>query len=41
MTITHNAEMARIADRVFHMKDGRLERIVVNEKPCAVEELEW
>ena len=41
VTITHNAEMARIADRVFHMKDGRLERIVVNEKPCAVEELEW
>lgn len=41
MTITHNAEMARIADRVFHMKDGRLEKIVVNESPCKVEELNW
>lgn len=41
MTITHNAEMARVADRVFHMKDGRLERITVNEHPCQAEELEW
>lgn len=41
MTITHNAEMARVADRVFHMKDGRLERITVNEHPCKAEELDW
>ena len=41
MTITHNAEMARVADRVFHMKDGRLERITVNEHPCQAEELDW
>ena len=40
MTITHNAEMARVADRVFHMKDGRLERITVNEHPCQAEELD-
>ena len=41
MTITHNAEMARVADCVFHMKDGRLERITVNEHPCQAEELDW
>lgn len=41
MTITHNAEMARVADHVFHMKDGRLERITVNEHPCQAEELDW
>ena len=41
MTITHNAEMARVADRVFHMKDGRLERITVNKHPCQAEELDW
>ena len=41
MTITHNAEMARVADRVFHMKDERLERITVNEHPCQAEELDW
>ena len=41
VTITHNAEMARIADRVFHMKDGRLERIEENPSPCTAEELDW
>lgn len=41
MTITHNSEMARIADRVFHMKDGRLERVDINDAPCKVEELVW
>lgn len=41
MTITHNAEMARVADRVFYMKDGRIERIEVNPSPCMAEELNW
>ena len=39
MTITHNGEMAKIADRVFHMKDGRLESIETNPSPISVEEL--
>ena len=30
MTITHNPEMARVADRIFHMKDGELIRIEDN-----------
>lgn len=41
IAITHNAAMAQIADRVFYMKDGRLERIEENERPLPVEELEW
>jgi len=41
ITITHNAAMAQIADRVFHMKDGRIESIVENAAPLPVEELEW
>lgn len=41
MTITHNSEMARVANRVFHMKDGRVERITENEAPCGAEELNW
>ena len=41
MTITHNTEMARVADRVFHMKDGRIDRITVNENPCEACELDW
>ncbi len=41
IAITHNAAMAQIADRVFYMKDGRLERIEENETPLPVEELRW
>lgn len=41
ITITHNAEMARVADRVFHMKDGHLVRVEVNQHPVGAEELEW
>lgn len=39
LTITHNVEMAKIADRVFHMKDGRLESMGRNPSPVSVEEL--
>lgn len=41
LTITHNPEMARVADRVFHMKDGELVRAEVNGTPCGAEELDW
>lgn len=41
MTITHNSEMARVANRVFHMKDGCVERITENDVPCSAEELNW
>lgn len=41
VTITHNADMARIADRVFHMKDGQIDNIELNRNPLPVEELIW
>lgn len=41
ITITHNPEMAKVADRVFHMKDGRIVEITVNQQPCRAEELDW
>ncbi len=41
VTITHNPEMARVADRVFHVKDGRINRVADNPAPVPVEELEW
>ena len=41
VTITHNADMARVANRVFHMKDGRLERVEENAAPLPPEELVW
>lgn len=39
--ITHNLNIAKIADRVFYFKDGCLERIETNEKPLKPEEVDW
>ena len=39
--ITHNQDIARIADRVFYFKDGRLERIEVNPNPLKPDEISW
>ena len=41
VTITHNAEMAKVADRVFYMKDGQIIRVEKNEHPLKAEELQW
>lgn len=41
VTITHNAEMAKVADRVFYMKDGQMIRVEKNEYPLKAEELLW
>ncbi|NLM14078.1 MAG: ABC transporter ATP-binding protein, partial [Epulopiscium sp.] len=39
--ITHNGEIAKMADRVFYIKDGRLDRIETNEHPLSPEEVAW
>lgn len=39
--ITHNGEIAKMADRVFFIKDGMLEKIQTNEHPLQPEELLW
>lgn len=41
MLITHNQNIALIADRVFYLKDGKLDRIQVNEHPLLPEEVDW
>ena len=41
VTITHNAEMAKVADRVFYMKDGQMIRVEKNEHTLKAEELQW
>ena len=41
MIITHNENVAKIADRVFYLKDGRIERIIQNENPAAPEDVVW
>jgi putative ABC transport system ATP-binding protein len=39
--ITHNSDIANIADRVFHIKDGYIERIVKNEELLSPGEVRW
>lgn len=39
--ITHNADIGHMADRVFYVKDGRIDKIVHNEKPLSPDEIKW
>ncbi len=39
--ITHNSIISEMADRVFYIKDGLLDKIVVNENPKRPEEVIW
>lgn len=39
--ITHNVEIAKMADRIFYLKDGLLEDIRVIENPLSPEEIVW
>lgn len=41
MVITHNAGIAEMADRVFHMKDGKLAQVRLIENPLSPEEVSW
>jgi putative ABC transport system ATP-binding protein len=39
--ITHNTVIARMADRVIHIADGRIDRIESNEHRVPVREIAW
>ncbi len=39
--ITHNSLIAPMADRVVHVKSGRIENVTINNSKMNVEELEW
>ena len=39
--VTHNAQIAEIADRVIHLKNGEVERDIVNKKPKSIDEVSW
>ena len=39
--ITHNAGIGGIADRVFHMRDGKIVNVEHNKKPLSPEEVSW
>jgi putative ABC transport system ATP-binding protein len=41
MIITHNSSIGEIADRVLYIKDGLVDKIVVNEHPKHPNEVTW
>ena len=41
LVITHNAPIARMADRVVVLSEGRIQRITRNERRAPASELEW
>ena len=41
IVVTHNQALAEMADKVLYIKNGKIERTVVNETPKPIEEIEW
>jgi len=41
IVITHNTAITAMADRVIHVKNGRVTNVEVNAKPVPVERIEW
>ncbi len=41
VVITHNTALTPMADRVIHIKSGKVESIQLNRHPTPVEEIEW
>ena len=39
--ITHNQALTPIANRVISMRNGRVQRMTVNDNPLPVEQIEW
>jgi putative ABC transport system ATP-binding protein len=39
--VTHNLAIAEIADRVIHVRNGRVSKNIVNESPKSIDEVNW
>ena len=39
--VTHNAEFAKVANKVIHIKNGQVEYIEENENPQPVDDINW
>ncbi|WP_035766367.1 ABC transporter ATP-binding protein [Butyrivibrio sp. NC2002] len=39
--VTHNNEIARMANRIVKVKDGQIDRIITNDKPAKAADLSW
>lgn len=41
IVVTHNANIALVAHKVIYFRDGKIEKVVINEKPLTPDEVEW
>ncbi len=41
IVITHNQAISQMADRVIHIKNGKVEKMLENPNPTPVERIEW
>lgn len=39
--VTHNSAIAPMADRVIHLRNGKVSEVEINDNPAAVEDIEW
>lgn len=39
--VTHNPHIARIADTVLHVKNGTIDKFIINENPVSPSDIEW
>lgn len=41
IVVTHNAALKDMADKVLHIRSGKIESVEINENPKPIEEIEW
>lgn len=41
VVITHNSAIAPMADRMIKIKNGKVSKTIINEKPVSVDTIEW
>lgn len=41
IVITHNSALAPMADRVIHLKNGKVSKIEINDNPQSIDNIEW
>ena len=41
IVVTHNSALKDMADKVIHIKNGKVENIEVNKNPTPIEDIEW
>lgn len=39
--VTHNADIAKCANRIIHMRNGKIKSIKTNDAPLSVNDIEW